>query len=76
MSNCTLHLGIFLHAVKVRHGTDGFTSLLINLLSFWKTDLLVLFYKNTTMKSKLYLLSSVCVLKYSLLKIILIFLFV
>jgi len=37
-------------------------SLLINLLYFWKIDLLVLFYKNTTMKSILYLLSSVCVL--------------
>ena len=26
MPNYTLHLGIFLHAVKLRHGTDGFTS--------------------------------------------------
>jgi len=26
MPNIALHLGIFLHAVKLRHGTDGFTS--------------------------------------------------
>jgi len=26
MSTTTLHLGIFLHAENLRHGTDGFTS--------------------------------------------------
>ena len=26
ITTSTLHLGIFLHAVKLRHGTDGFTS--------------------------------------------------